>query len=540
MSGIRHPKIVQYLGMYRDSADTHLPVLLMELMDDSLTHFLESSPQPIPYHIAVNICNDVTQAISFLHSNNIVHRDLSSNNILIQGNILAKVTDFGMAKLGDIIPSFTTTTCPGTDVYMPPEAVQDTPLYTEKIGCFSFGVIILQILTQLFPKPGDRMQEVGFNHPGFPSGAVLVRMPEVSRRQNHISKVDPDHPLLPVILDCLKDKDDERPSAHQLCERIAELKGMEKYINSARMVSLKEEKYQQLMQQLQHKDQVIAQLERDKNHVLIEKERQLQERDEARRQSEERERQLEQVNQQLKQAEQVIVQLRSLRDQQNPEAKKELANIKLKWRLRAGKRAPCGMYRWCDAVVNGNTVYVRDGGSVKIYSYDATTDSWSQLPDCVIPNGSITVIDGELTTVGGDRSNELFSLTGQNRRIWTKKYPPMPTKRRCTISLCTGARLIVAGGVGEGAVVLSTVEVMNTVNHQWFTAADLPQPMYIASATVCGDCIYMLGGVGERITSIKSVYTCSVSDLIQSCVPNSLESRTSLSDKASVCMETSC
>ena len=127
-----------------------------------------------------------------------------------------------------------------------------------------------------------------------------------------------------------------------------------------------------------------------------------------------------------------------------------------------------------------------------------------------------------------------ISLTGQDRRIWTKKYPPMPTKRRCTTSLCTRARLIVAGGVGEGAVVLSTVEVMNTVNHQWFTAADLPQPMYIASATVCGDCIYILGGVGERITSIKSVYTCSVSDLIQSCVPNSLESRTSLSDKASV------
>ena len=407
MSGIRHPKTVQYLGMYRDSADIHLPVLLMELMDDSLTHLLESSLQPIPYHIAVNICNDVTQAISFLHSNNIVHRDLSSNNVLIQGNILAKVTDFGMAKLGDIIPSFTTTMCPGTDVYMPPEAVQDKPLYTEKIDCFSLGVIILQILTQLFPKPGDRMQEVGNNHPGFPSGAVLVRMPEVSRRQNHISKVDPDHPLLPVILDCLKDKDDERP-----CERVAELKGMEKYINSARMVSLKEEEYQQLMQQLQHKDQVIAQLEREMNHVLIEKERQLQERDEAKRQSEERERQLEQVIVRLF-AE--LEHLRSQRHRQNPEAKKEPANIKLKWRHRAGKRAPCGMYRWCDAVVDGNTVYVRDGGSVKIYYYDATSDSWSQLPDCVIPNGSITVIDGELTTVGGDRSNELFDQPDRTR-----------------------------------------------------------------------------------------------------------------------------
>ena len=41
LSTIRHPNIIQYLGMYQDP-DTHLPVLLMELMDDSLTHFLES------------------------------------------------------------------------------------------------------------------------------------------------------------------------------------------------------------------------------------------------------------------------------------------------------------------------------------------------------------------------------------------------------------------------------------------------------------------------------------------------------------------
>ena len=125
MSAIRHPNIVQYLGVFRDT-DIRLPVLLMELMDDSLTHFLESSTQPIPYYIQVNICHDVTLALSFLHSNKIVHRDLSSNNVLLRGNILAKVTDFGMARLGDINPQatrFTSTMCPGTDVYMPPEAV---------------------------------------------------------------------------------------------------------------------------------------------------------------------------------------------------------------------------------------------------------------------------------------------------------------------------------------------------------------------------------------------------------------------------------
>ena len=88
LSTIRHPNIVQYLCIHQDP-DTGLPVLLMELMDKSLTHFLENSPQPIAYHIQVNICHDITLALSFLHSNGIIHRDLSSNNVLLRGNILA-------------------------------------------------------------------------------------------------------------------------------------------------------------------------------------------------------------------------------------------------------------------------------------------------------------------------------------------------------------------------------------------------------------------------------------------------------------------
>ena len=48
LSAIRHPNIVQYLGSYQDP-DTQLPVLLMELMDDSLTRFLERSQEPLPH-----------------------------------------------------------------------------------------------------------------------------------------------------------------------------------------------------------------------------------------------------------------------------------------------------------------------------------------------------------------------------------------------------------------------------------------------------------------------------------------------------------
>ena len=61
-------------------------------------------------------------------------------------------------------------------------------------------------------------------------------VPEVERRQNHISQIDPNHPLKSVALYCLKDRDVERPSAQQLCERVAALKEDSQYTESVRMV----------------------------------------------------------------------------------------------------------------------------------------------------------------------------------------------------------------------------------------------------------------------------------------------------------------
>ena len=61
LSCINRFNIMQYLRTYRD-LETNAPVLLMELMDESLTHFLESSPGDIPYHIQVNLFQDITQS----------------------------------------------------------------------------------------------------------------------------------------------------------------------------------------------------------------------------------------------------------------------------------------------------------------------------------------------------------------------------------------------------------------------------------------------------------------------------------------------
>ena len=151
LSLARHPNIVQYLGTYTDP-DTRLPVLLMELCDESLTAFLERSPGPLSYHIQVNICHDIALALVYLHSNGLVHRDLTGNNVLMIADIRAKITDFGMSKLATVNPRMTALTlCPGNVLYMSPEALDEAKSYTAKLDVFSFGVIVIQILTRQSP-----------------------------------------------------------------------------------------------------------------------------------------------------------------------------------------------------------------------------------------------------------------------------------------------------------------------------------------------------------------------------------------------------
>ena len=121
----------------------------MELCDESLTAFLERSPGPLSYHVQVNICHDIALALVYLHSNGLIHRDLTGNNVLIMTGSRAKITDFVMFKLASVNPRMTALTlCSCNALYMSPEALDDAKSYTAKLDIFSFGVIVIQILTR--------------------------------------------------------------------------------------------------------------------------------------------------------------------------------------------------------------------------------------------------------------------------------------------------------------------------------------------------------------------------------------------------------
>ena len=223
---MKHPHIVEYLGTSHDP-DSGLLVLLMELMDESLTHFLERSQQPLAFNIEVDLCHDIAQALVYIHSKDIIHRDLSGNNVLLLAG-RAKITDFGMSKLLDANRRMTPLTmCPGNSVYMPPESLREPPVYSKKIDCFSFGVLQIQIMTRQFPDPGPAMRVVEDSRS--PTGAINIPVLDSERRKSHIDLIDPTHTLLPTALDCLSYSEKDRPSAEDLCRQLAAFKEAPRY-----------------------------------------------------------------------------------------------------------------------------------------------------------------------------------------------------------------------------------------------------------------------------------------------------------------------
>ena len=574
LSGVRHPRIVQYLGVSRDP-ESGLPVLLMELMDSSLTQFLERSEDPLPFHITVDICHDIALALAYLHSNGILHRDLSSNNVLLIGpGNRAKVTDFGMSKLADANLRMTPMTmCPGTQAYMPPEALDDPPVYTNKLDCFSFGVLDIQILTRQFPDPTQRFKTIEISDPRVPYGTVKVPVPEVERRQSHIDRVNPAHPLLSVALDCLKDRDRERSSAQELCHCLAVLKESPRYAESVQQaqrattdgesVQIRELRAEarERQREIEQLHQEIQEKSNTSEHTITTSEKQLQEKDriieENNRTIVTRERQFQQLNQQLQTNQQVIADFqrkdlesdKTIRDLQQSLVAKEQRirelqqqnhdqqTVKLHVRGQSARKGPLSLH-WSkcgrapskmskpSVAVDGNKAYFNPCGHNNVYSYDSEKKTWSSLPQCPHQLSSLAVVNGLITaiggTLGGDVTNQLLSLTGE--RKWVKHFPPMPTKRCLTAAVCSGKSLVVAGGRGIlDYSDLNTVEVMETETLQWSTASSLPFGVTFISSTICHDRIYLLGY--DTSNEPRSVLACSMADLLQSCRSQSLGAR---------------
>ena len=607
LNDMKHPHIVEYLGTSHDP-DSGLLVLLMELMDESLTHFLERSQQPLAFHIEVDLCHDIAQALVYIHSKDIIHRDLSGNNVLLLAG-RAKITDFGMSKLLDANRRMTPLTmCPGNSVYMPPEALREPPVYSKKIDCFSFGVLQIQIMTRQFPDPGPAMRVVEDSRS--PTGAINIPVLDSERRKSHIDIIDPTHTLLPTALDCLSYSEKDRPSAQDLCRQLAAVKEAPRYQlqilwrelqdSQRRTHTLQQElqdsqrRTHSLQQELQTKDQQLQDSQRRTRTLQQDSQRQIQQLthqvEEQQHTIDDKETLLREFQRNLLRHEQTIKQLqdtvgqlrrdlqqaveekqageRRLREDnqqlpimpqvgarpretitppraelQQPQEKQHAAgNGQLQRMKRPGPlpqktvvqqkaikdmgwqqepKAPEKMSRG-SAAVDANIAYFNGWGLTTVHSYDSDAREWHRLPDAPHTQSTLVVVHHTLTMVGGEISDRatdsLLSLMGEGRgKKWLPHLPAMPTKRYFTAAVCSGRSLIVAGGQ-DGNNRLATVEVLDTDARQWSIASSLTRPLTMATISICGERLYMLGGYQTGYYSgTRSVLSCSIPELLQSC-----------------------
>lgn len=163
LSKVRHRHLVSLLGY---STEGNEKLLVYEYMPQGalsrhLFHWKSLKLEPLSWKRRFNIALDVARAMEYLHSlaqESFIHRDLKSSNILLGDDFRAKVSDFGLVKLAPDGRTSLATRLAGTFGYLAPEYAV-TGKITTKVDVFSFGVVLMELLTGLMALDEDRPEE---------------------------------------------------------------------------------------------------------------------------------------------------------------------------------------------------------------------------------------------------------------------------------------------------------------------------------------------------------------------------------------------
>ncbi|CAA6669506.1 unnamed protein product [Spirodela intermedia] len=220
LGSIKHRYLVNLRG-YCNSPSSK--VLIYDFLPGgSLDEALHGRSDHLDWDARVNIIMGAAKGLAYMHhdcSPRIIHRDIKSSNILLDGNLEARVSDFGLAKLLEDSNSHITTRVAGTFGYLAPDYMQ-TGRATEKTDVYSFGVLILEILSGKRPTDSSFLEK-GLNIVGWLNFLVMEnRQREIIDPQCEGTQVESLDALIGVAAQCVSSNPEERPTMHRVVQRL--------------------------------------------------------------------------------------------------------------------------------------------------------------------------------------------------------------------------------------------------------------------------------------------------------------------------------
>ena len=506
LSRISHGNIVQFLGVYFQESDLTLPILVMEFLPINLTTCIKHHGI-LPEGICYSVLYDIARGLFFLHDrpSPIIHRDLSSHNILLTPILTAKIADLGVARIVNMSPLQVSalTQNPGTPAYMPPEVMVENPHYNTSVDAFSYGVLMVQIYCGSLPNPHiapTRMESGG-----------LVAVSEAGRRQKYLEIVGQDHPLMSLILKCIDNDPKSRPSVKKIVQQIkdkteAATDSFTDRVEIMKFVAEREaRKRQEEERKLEEKEKEILKLQKKRKTtsyvpmlmaflsvfaaIFISYRTQMykichHEQEGLRGQARNF------MNLTLKECtskemlncdELVPTMIRDL-----------IGNIS--WR--SGENLNTTLYQG-QSVVIGDKMYYgggfadREEHKYMVYCYHLNFHKWTRLSGLTVKSFGLGAFNGKLLavggiTMGGEDSKKVYTYD-ETTESWMSVIPDMLTSRAFPAVLSLSKTLVIAGG--ENSIAIFTEET------GWYWSNQpLPVPCTDVTLAVAGNICYLLAG----------------------------------------------
>ncbi|WP_300383950.1 Stk1 family PASTA domain-containing Ser/Thr kinase [Clostridium sp.] len=137
--------------------------IVMEYIDGKTLKELIKFKGKLSFNTTINIALQIAKALDCAHKNNIIHRDIKPQNILVTESGEIKVTDFGIAKSVDSQTIINTTSVIGSAHYLSPEQAKGS--YIDfRSDIYSFGIVIYEMVTGTLPFEGDSPVSVALKH----------------------------------------------------------------------------------------------------------------------------------------------------------------------------------------------------------------------------------------------------------------------------------------------------------------------------------------------------------------------------------------